>query len=58
MLPVAPSAIKPAGEAFIENENDEGQLVPFVLPRVNSSIRAATTALTVMVARSRTERVC
>jgi N-ethylmaleimide reductase len=33
MLPVAPSAIKPAGEAFIENENGEGQLVPFVTPR-------------------------
>jgi N-ethylmaleimide reductase len=30
MLPVAPSAIKPAGQAFIENENGEGQLVPFV----------------------------
>jgi N-ethylmaleimide reductase len=33
MLPVAPSAIKPIGEAFIENENGEGQLVPFVTPR-------------------------
>jgi N-ethylmaleimide reductase len=33
MLPVAPSAIKPSGEAFIENENGEGQLVPFVTPR-------------------------
>ena len=33
MLPVAPSAIKPTGEAFIENENGEGQLVPFVMPR-------------------------
>jgi N-ethylmaleimide reductase len=33
MLPVAPSAIKPIGEAFIENENGEGQLVPFVMPR-------------------------
>jgi N-ethylmaleimide reductase len=32
-LPVAPSAIKPAGQAFIENENGEGQLVPFVTPR-------------------------
>src|ERR1700748_1269460 len=27
MLPVAPSAITPAGEAFIENENGQGQLV-------------------------------
>jgi N-ethylmaleimide reductase len=33
VLPVAPSANKPAGEAFIENENGEGQLVPFVTPR-------------------------
>jgi N-ethylmaleimide reductase len=33
MLPVAPSAIKPAGQAFIENENGEGALVPFVAPR-------------------------
>jgi N-ethylmaleimide reductase len=33
MLPVAPSAIKPKGEAFIENENGEGELVPFVTPR-------------------------
>jgi N-ethylmaleimide reductase len=33
MLPVAPSAIKPAGEAFIENANGEGVLVPFVTPR-------------------------
>ncbi|MFZ0496286.1 MAG: alkene reductase [Methylocella sp.] len=33
MLPVAPSAIKPSGEAFIENENGEGKLVPFVTPR-------------------------
>ena len=33
MLPVAPSAIKPAGEAFIENEKGEGELVPFVTPR-------------------------
>jgi N-ethylmaleimide reductase len=32
-LPVAPSAIKPSGEAFIENENGEGALVPFVTPR-------------------------
>ena len=33
MLPVAPSAVKPSGEAFIENENGEGELVPFVTPR-------------------------
>jgi N-ethylmaleimide reductase len=33
MLPVAPSAIKPSGKAFIENENGEGALVPFVTPR-------------------------
>ncbi len=33
MLPVAPSAIKPAGKAFIENERGEGELVPFVTPR-------------------------
>jgi N-ethylmaleimide reductase len=33
MLPVAPSAVRPRGEAFIENENGEGQLVPFVTPR-------------------------
>ena len=33
MPPVAPSAIKPAGEAFIENENGEGALVPFETPR-------------------------
>ena len=33
MLPVAPSAIKPSGEAFIENENGEGKLIPFVTPR-------------------------
>ena len=32
-LPVAPSAIKPRGEAFIENENGQGELVPFVTPR-------------------------
>jgi N-ethylmaleimide reductase len=33
MLPVAPSAIRPSGEAFIENERGEGQLVPFLTPR-------------------------
>jgi N-ethylmaleimide reductase len=33
MLPVAPSAVKPDGMAFIENERGEGELVPFVTPR-------------------------
>jgi N-ethylmaleimide reductase len=33
MFPVAPSAIKPAGQAFIENETGEGEMVPFVTPR-------------------------
>ncbi|NEW96680.1 alkene reductase [Rhodopseudomonas sp. BR0G17] len=33
MLPVAPSAITPAGKAFIENDLGEGELVPFVRPR-------------------------
>jgi N-ethylmaleimide reductase len=33
MLPVAPSAVIPAGKAFIENERGEGTLVPFVRPR-------------------------
>lgn len=33
MLPVAPSAIRPPGEAFIENDMGEGALVPFVTPR-------------------------
>lgn len=33
MLPVAPSAIKPSGRAFIENDSGEGELVPFVTPR-------------------------
>jgi N-ethylmaleimide reductase len=33
MLAVAPSAIRPSGQAFIENENGEGELVPFVTPR-------------------------
>jgi N-ethylmaleimide reductase len=33
MLPVAPSAIEPKGEAFIENDRGEGELVPFVSPR-------------------------
>ncbi|WP_460448754.1 alkene reductase [Alsobacter sp. SYSU BS001988] len=36
MLPVAPSAISPAGKAFIENERGEGELVPFVRPRALS----------------------
>ena len=33
MLPVAPSAIRPQGQAFIENAQGEGTLVPFVTPR-------------------------
>lgn len=33
MLPVAPSAVKPAGEAFIEDDRGEGVFVPFVTPR-------------------------
>jgi N-ethylmaleimide reductase len=33
MLPVAPSPIRPKGMAFIENENGEGDLVPFITPR-------------------------
>ena len=33
MLPVAPSSIVPAGEAFIEDESGGGALVPFVAPR-------------------------
>ena len=33
MLPVAPLAITPAGEAFIENEKGEGAFAPFVRPR-------------------------
>ena len=33
MLPVAPSAIVPEGQAFIENERGEGEMVPFVRPR-------------------------
>ena len=37
MLPVAPSAIKPKGMAFIENESGEGELVPFVTPRALES---------------------
>ncbi|RZI40883.1 alkene reductase [Herbaspirillum sp. HC18] len=33
MLPVAPSAIRPHGMAFIENARGEGETVPFVTPR-------------------------
>jgi N-ethylmaleimide reductase len=33
MPPVAPSAIRPEGQAFIENDRGEGELVPFVMPR-------------------------
>lgn len=55
MLPLAPSAIKPAGEAFIENEYGEGELVPFETPRalqleempclIDQYVRAAKNAL-------------
>jgi N-ethylmaleimide reductase len=55
MLPVAPSAIKPNGQAFIENENGEGEMVPFVTPRalqideipyvIQQYVRAARNAL-------------
>jgi N-ethylmaleimide reductase len=55
MLPVAPSAIRPSGQAFIENDMGEGELVPFVTPRalqteempylVNQYLRAAGNAL-------------
>ena len=29
----APSAVRPEGKAFVENERGEGELVPFVTPR-------------------------
>ena len=55
MLPVAPSAIKPRGEAFIEGEDGRGRMVPFVTPRalqteelpyiVQQYVRAARNAL-------------
>lgn len=55
MLPVAPSAVKPSGQAFIENESGEGEMVPFVPPRallteempyiVRQYVRAAKNAL-------------
>lgn len=55
MLPVAPSAIAPAGNAFVENERGEGELVPFVRPRalqleempylVQQYVRAARNAM-------------
>jgi len=32
-LPVAPSAIRPSGTAFIAKERGEGEMVPFVTPR-------------------------
>lgn len=38
MLPVAPSALKPEGMAFIENERGEGELVPFVTPRALETV--------------------
>jgi N-ethylmaleimide reductase len=55
MLPVAPSAVTPSGNALIENEKGEGQLVPFVRPRalqieempylVQQYVRAARNAM-------------
>ncbi len=33
MPPVAPSAVRPKGQAFIENELGQGALVPFEVPR-------------------------
>ncbi len=55
MLPVAPSAVRPQGQAFIENAGGEGELVPFVEPRalqtvempylVNQYVRAAKNAI-------------
>jgi N-ethylmaleimide reductase len=55
MLPVAPSAIRPGGQAFIENDLGEGELVPFVTPRalqteempylIDQYLRAARNAL-------------
>ena len=33
MLPVAPSAVRPKAEAFIENERGEGVVAPCVTPR-------------------------
>jgi N-ethylmaleimide reductase len=33
MLPVAPSAIKPNGQAFIENDKGEGAFAPLITPR-------------------------
>src|SRR5260221_9875294 len=54
MLPVAPSAIRPSGQAFIEGADGQGQLVPFVTPRalqieempyiVDQYVRGATNA--------------
>jgi N-ethylmaleimide reductase len=38
MLPVAPSAIKPAGEAFIENEVGAGEMIPFITPRALETV--------------------
>jgi N-ethylmaleimide reductase len=38
MLPVAPSAVRPKGQAFIENETGEGELVPFIEPRALQTV--------------------
>ena len=55
MLPVAPSAVKPKGEAFIEGEDGRGRMAPFVAPRallteelpyiVQQYVRAARNAM-------------
>jgi N-ethylmaleimide reductase len=37
MLPVAPSAIQPNAQAFIENERGEGENVPCLMPRALTS---------------------
>jgi N-ethylmaleimide reductase len=38
MLPVAPSAIQPAGEAFTANERGEAAMLPFVTPRALETV--------------------
>jgi N-ethylmaleimide reductase len=38
MLPVAPSAIRPSGEAFIEDEEGHPALVPFETPRALETV--------------------
>src|SRR5215475_7100835 len=38
MPPVAPSAIRPAGEAFIENDQGGPEMVPFITPRALETV--------------------